>query len=97
MGPNQKDLFSPELKLKAVMESFQRDATIEEVRRRYSVSKSAINEWRQQFKERGHEVFVFGRRAGKKKPEESPEELKRIIGGLAVQLEILKKAQQLLN
>jgi transposase-like protein len=97
VGSDNSRYFSPEIKLKAVMESFQRDTTIEEVRRRFGVSKSAINNWRKQFKEFGPRIFNFGKKRRTRPAEESPEELKKIIGDLTVQLEVLKKAQRLLS
>ena len=97
MGSGKSRYFSPEIKFKAVVESFQRDTTIEEVRRRFGVSKAAINSWRKQFKEFGPEIFTLGKRRKNPPAEESPEELKKIIGDLTVQLEILKKTQRLLS
>lgn len=97
MGSDKSRYFSPEIKLKAVVESFQRDTTIEEVRRRFGVSKAAIHSWRKQFKEFGPRIFTLGKQRRTPTAEESPEELKKIIGDITVQLEILKKAQRLLS
>lgn len=97
VGSDKSRYFSPEIKLKAVMESFQRDTTIEEVRRKFGISKAAINNWRNQFKELGPKIFTFGKKRRTLPAEESPKELKRIIGELTVQLEVLKKAQRLLS
>jgi hypothetical protein len=38
-----------EFKAKVVLESLQRDTTIEEVRRKYGVSSSMIHRWRQEY------------------------------------------------
>ena len=81
-------------KLKVVLESMQRDTTIEKVRIKYGLSTSVINRWRKQFRENGHLIFEMKskRRRKKVKESESPEYLKKIIGELTVENEILKKA-----
>jgi len=89
--------FAPEQKLQVVLESMQRDTTLEAVSRKYSIVSSVIIRWRQEFKAKAAIVFADKRNPGKKalangyKPGESPDELKRIIGDLTVQNEILKK------
>jgi transposase len=94
--------FTPEFKLKVVLESMQRDTTIEEVRRKYNLNWSVINRWRKEFQANAHEIFADKRHPGVKAkaqgyaPGQSPDELKRIIGDLTVQMEVLKKAEGLL-
>lgn len=53
---NRKN-YSAEFKLKVVMENFQRDTTIEEVRKRYGVCNSAIHKWRDEFKKGKRSIF----------------------------------------
>lgn len=90
-------VFTPEFKLKVVLESMQRDTTIEQVCRKYSVSYAAVNRWRKDFKANAAEVFVDKRNPRTKAqsqgyaPGQSPDELKRVIGDLTVQVEVLKK------
>ncbi len=94
--------FTPEFKLKIVLESMQRDTTIEEVRRKYNLNWSVINRWRKEFQANAHEVFADKRNPGVKAkaqgypPGQSPDELKRLIGDLTIQVEVLKKAEGLL-
>lgn len=94
--------FTPEFKLKVVLESMQRDTTVEQVRSKYNVSWSAINRWRKEFRANAAEVFADKRNPGHKAkaqgyaPGQSPDELKRVIGDLTVQVEVLKKAEGLL-
>ena len=40
---------TPEFKLKVVLESLQRDTTLEAVCQRFGVSKSMVHRWRQHF------------------------------------------------
>ena len=95
--------YDPECKLKVVMESFQRETTLEEVCRKFDVSSSMVSRWRQAFQERGAEIFADQRdRQSRRKaqgyePGESPDELKKLIGELTVQNEILKKSRGLLG
>jgi transposase len=95
--------YTPEFKAKVVLESLQRDTTIEEVRKKYGVSNSMIHRWRQEFQQ--NLPMLFGDKRNPKAkaqaqgyaPGESPDDLKRIIGELTVQNEILKKVQGLLG
>lgn len=59
-------VFTPEFKLKIVLESMQRDTTIEQVRRKYNVSWSAINRWRKEFRANAVEIFSDKRNPRKK-------------------------------
>jgi transposase len=99
----QRKQYPPEFKLKVVLESLQRDTTLEAVRRKFGVSSSMIHRWRQEFQARAAEVFVDKRNPRQKAqaqgsaPGESPDDLKRIIGELTVQNEILKKVPGLLG
>jgi transposase len=99
----QKKSYSAEVKLKIVLESMQRDSTQEEVCRKFGISSSMLHRWRKQFQERATEIFLDQRdpqqkaRAQGYDPGESPEDLKKIIGELTVQNEILKKAQRFLG
>ncbi len=88
---SKRKKYQSDFKVQVVLESMQRDTTIEDVRRRYQVSTSVVNKWRAIFKRNAHLAFESG---GQKKPEpgESPEELKVIIGELAVENALLKKA-----
>ena len=95
--------YDPEFKLKVVMESFQRETTLEEVCRKFAVSSSMISRWRQAFQQRGPEIFSDQRdpksrsKAQGYEPGESPDDLKKLIGELTVQNEILKKSRGLLG
>ncbi len=95
--------YSPEFKLKVVLESLQRDTTLEEVCRKFEVSSSMLSRWRQAFQQRGVEVFADQSdpanraKAQGYEPGESPDDLKKLIGQLTVQNELLKKSRGLLG
>jgi transposase len=100
---DKKKQYTPEFKAKVVLESYQRDTTIEAVRKKYGVSNSMIHRWRQKFQANLPSLFADKRKPEEKvrargfPPVESPEDLKRTIGELTVQNEILKKVQGLLG
>jgi len=95
--------YSAEFKVKVVLESLQRDTTLEQVCQRFGVSRSQLTRWRQEFQEQAKSLFLDKRNPKQKaisqgyKPGESPDDLKKIIGELTVQNEILKKASRLLG
>jgi transposase len=99
---NTRKQYTPEFKLKVVLESLQRETTLEEVRTKFGVSTSMIHRWRQEFQARAADIFLDKRNPRQKAqaagyaPGESPDDLKKLIGELTVQNEILKKAQGLL-
>jgi len=80
-------------KLQVVLESFQRDRTIEQIKARYGVAPSVLHKWRKTFKQNAHLVFEStAKRQPKNRPSDSPEQLKAIIGDLSVENALLKKA-----
>ena len=100
---NTRKQYTAEFKLKVVLESLQRETTIEEVRTKFGVSTSMIHRWRQEFRAKASSIFVDKRNPKKiaqaqgYAPGESPDDLKKIIGELTVQNEILKKVPGLLG
>jgi len=103
MAEQQRKQYAAEFKLKVVMESFQHDTTQDEVCRKFSISSSTLHRWRNEFQEQAAKIFLDKRDPRKKaqangfEPGESPDELKKIIGELSIQNEILKKASRLLG
>src|SRR5512135_60696 len=100
---NTRKQYTAEFKLKVVLESLQRDTTIEEVRKKFGVSTSMIHRWRQEFQAKAATIFVDKRDPKQKAqaqgyaPGESPDDLKKLIGELTVQNEILKKVPGVLG
>lgn len=99
----EKKTYTVEFKVKVVLESLQRDTTLEAVCQKFGVSRSQLIRWRQEFQEKAQGLFVDKRNPKQKaisqgyEPGESPDDLKKIIGELTVQNEILKKASRLLG
>jgi transposase-like protein len=74
-----------------VLESLQRDTTMEEVCRKFGVSSSRISRWRQAFQQHGPGLFADQRDPMRRRkalgyaPGESPDDLTKLIGELTVQ------------
>lgn len=92
---------SPQEKLNVVMESFNQNITLNEICEKYGVHLTQLNKWRKQFKEEAASIFTDKRIPRNKNrmfpAGQSPDDLKKIIGELTVQNEILKKVQGLLG
>jgi len=89
----EKRIHTPEFKLQVVLESFQKNTTIEDVCRRYDLAQSVVHKWRKIFRQTATSVFTNPKERNRKYPlGQSPDELKRIIGSVTVENEILKKA-----
>ncbi len=100
---NKRKNYTPEFKLKVVLESMQRDTTQEEVCKKFGIASSMLHRWRKEFQAHAAGVFHDKRDPKQKarsqgyEPGESPDDLKKVIGELTVQNEILKKASGLLR
>ena len=103
MVAKKRQQYPAEFKAKVVLESLQRDTTIEAVRQKYGVTNSMIHRWGEEFKQNLPLLFADKRNPKAKAqaqgyaPGESPDDLKKLIGELTVQNEILKKASGLLR
>lgn len=90
---SKQRIHTPEFKLQVVLESFQRNTTIEEICRRHDLAQSVVHRWRKTFREKAASVFTDARERKRAWPAgQSPDELKRIIGSVTIENEILKKA-----
>lgn len=90
----EKRIHTPEFKIQVVLESFGRNTTIEDVCRNHDLAQSVVHKWRKTFRDKAASIYLD---AGERKrngfpPGQSPDELKRIIGSVTIENEILKKA-----
>jgi transposase len=87
----KRKLYTPQFKFKVVLESLQRDTTLEEICCKFGVSSSMISRWRQAVQQNGPGLFADQRDPMKRRkalgydPGESPDDLKKLIGELTVQ------------
>jgi transposase len=81
--------YTPEFKVRVVLELLSGKKTLGEARREYEIKDSVISRWRQEFMERAPQIFETG--ASKDAQAERIDELERTLGRLTMQLEIAKK------
>ncbi len=95
--------YTPEYTLKVVLESMQRDTTQEDVCKQFGIASSMLHRWRKEFQANAASAFHDKRDPKQKahsqgyEPGESLDDLKKIIGELTVQNDILNKASGLLR
>jgi transposase-like protein len=82
--------FSPEFKAKVVIEMISGEKSLMEASREYQIKDSVLSRWKQEFLERAPRLFE---QAGKKEDpkEKQIAELERMVGRMALQLDIAKK------
>lgn len=88
--------FSSEFKMMVVLESYA-SQNVSETADRHGIHVTQLNAWRKKLKGKSDEVFksLSGRNQHSNKNKE--EELEKIIGRQAIQIELLKKATELLS
>ena len=84
--------FTPEFKLRLVVQIVSGQRTVAETAREHQIKDSLLFRWRDQFLERGPQIFG-SMPTGK----ERIAELEREIGRQHMELEILKKASKMLH
>ena len=102
--PRGHKKYTAEFKLKAVLETLQRDTTIESVRKKFGVHITQLGNWRKTFFSKSNQiatlVFESSSQSSRSKSSgdsKSTEELTRIIGELTIENQILKKALESLG
>lgn len=91
MGRTRKH-YDNEYKARIVLESLQKTITQERILAKYGISASMLNRWRKQFLANAHTAFDQPKSKKRADEKDSPEYLKKIIGDITVENEILKKA-----
>jgi len=97
MSSKKRRTYSAEFKLDTVMEGLQGKKTIAQICRERGIKDTLYYKWRDIFLERSAEIFAT---PGSKENQEKAEriaELERMIGKLAMENEILKKAKSWLD
>ena len=90
--------FSPEFKFEAVMELLRGHKPVTDICRERQINDNLLYKWRDAFLKRGSSVFETA--PGKASLDDSSAriaELERMVGRLAVENDILKKADSLLG
>ena len=81
--------YTPEFKVRVVLELISGKKSVSEASREYGIKDSVISRWRQEFMERAPQIFEPP--DGRDAQAERIAELERMLGRMAVQVEMAKK------
>ena len=81
--------FSPEFKARVVLELISGEKGLLQASREYEIKDSLLSRWKQEFLVRAPQLFEQARRVDPQ--EERVAELERLVGRLALQLDMAKK------
>ena len=91
MTKRKRRTFTPEFKTEVVLEALTRESSQAELCRRHNLSEDQLSKWKQQFLENAVSVFT-----STDKPSSADAEriahLERLVGRMAVAMDIQKKA-----
>ena len=88
--------YTSEFKTKIVLAVLSEKMSVTQASKKYKIKPQVISRWKTEFLEKAPQVFSIKNNA-QTDSEEKIEELERMVGKLTMQLEILKKASQMLN
>ncbi len=92
---SKKRTYTPEFKARVVLEIISQQKSLAQASREHGVRDSVISRWKQEFIDRSPQVFENGKvRDGR---DQRIAELERMIGRLAMELEVSKKVSNVLN
>jgi len=97
MTKKKRRTYSAEFKLDTVMEGIHGDKSIAQICREREIKDTLYYKWRDQFVGRATTIFEDRRNTAHQEQEERIAELERMVGKLAMEKEILKKAKSWLD
>jgi transposase-like protein len=89
--------FSPGFKFEAVLEMVRGEKSIAQICRERDITESLLYKWRDAFFERAPEVFADQRSSHDDPQAERIAALEQLVGRQAMEIEVLKKARNLLT
>ena len=92
---SKRRAFTPEFKAQVVLEELTGVKDKGEICREYRLSRQLLSRWWAEFVERAPEIFATERSRGDE--QERIAELERMIGRLTMELEVSKKASNILT
>ncbi len=92
---NQRRNFTPQFKARVVLEILTKLRTTAQVCREYDLKEQVVTRWKAEFLERAPTLFAADRQ--REEDQTRIAELERLVGRLAMEIEIAKKASQLLD
>lgn len=97
MTRNRRRKYNAEFKLDTVMEGIRGKKSVAQICRERGIKDTLYYKWRDIFLERAAEIFEDQRNTAHREKEERIAELERMVGKLALEKEILKKAKSWLD
>jgi len=88
--------WEPDIIMAAVLEGLRGVRTVGEICREYQCSETQYYKWRDKFLDGGKRA-LHGDLGGRSRHEAEVERLQRIIGKQAIQIDILKKTEEILG
>ncbi len=94
---SKRRAFSAQFKLETVLEGLRGEKSVAQLCRERDLTDSLYYKWRDEFVESAPSIFADKRHKGSDENAERMAELERLVGRLAMELEIAKKASALLG
>jgi len=91
----QRRKFSSEFKARVVLEMLTEQKSAAQVSREYGIKDSVLSRWKQEFIERSPQLFEQGTSSNDR--DQRIADLERMVGRLAMELEMAKKVSRFLN
>ena len=91
----QRRKFTSDFKARVVLEMLTEQKSAAQVSREYGIKDSVLSRWKQEFIERSPQLFEQG--AASDDRDQRIAELERMVGRLAMELEMAKKLSRYLN
>jgi transposase len=91
----KRRVFKPEFKARVVLEILTEQKSIAQASREYGIKDTVLSRWKQQFVERSPQVFERGKDEDDR--DQRIAELERMVGRLAMEIEMSKKVSSILN
>jgi transposase len=92
---SKRRTFTPEFKARVVLEELTGVKSKAEICREYQLRPQVFSRWREEFLERAPEIFATQPSRGDE--QERIAELERVLGRKTMELEVAKKASDILN
>ena len=93
----QRKVYTPEFKLEVVLEGLRDEKPIAQLCREQQLTDSLYYKWREQFLAKAPEIFAEPTQKVDGEAQAQIVDLERMVGKLALENEILKKAKSLLS
>lgn len=93
----QRKTYTAEFKLEVVLEGLRGEKPVAQVCREKQITDSLYYKWRDQFLAKAPEIFAEPKQSTTEEAQAQIVDLERMVGKLALENEILKKAKSLLG